>query len=441
MKKYVKSSSDLLYFADYQVDNIGELVADNLTHMYRREGADFHYDFGQQGYDYDTGNYSITISCRVFSHYDPEINKNSRYGAYLDSMDGKTFTAKATFSYNRYDTQDTMGEQVVINLTDDIEDQIFKAVNGDVNACNDVKASTNLEPRQRTAVDGKSWWVVFDTDTQKYSTLTCFGKYNTKKDCQYAIDKYTKVGACDVKASTEPNEPNFDVMKLTDKMFTEAKEVADYLSTHNKNLTKKQDYLVMDLSDAVDSRSTSAVRQAIGELNNNTKGTNKTQEYMITDLYYKFNVSDGDYFGLGRNYAEDSVTGCDTVTGSTDITDDQVKFFYKGKFLGSCDPEYIECESLRDAMYSDTELSSLILEYLNSLGDPVFPVSEEDWGTPETDVSKIDIDDLYSTFMQELQFEYNDFPEDFYVDLSVPRSGKHTLEIFTGAVADDVKLG
>ena len=65
-----------------------------------------------------------------------------------------------------------------------------------------VKASTNLEPRERTTVDGKTWWVVFDKDTQKYSTLTCFGKYKSKKDCQYAIDKYNEVGACnDVKAS------------------------------------------------------------------------------------------------------------------------------------------------------------------------------------------------------------------------------------------------
>lgn len=134
------------------------------------------------------------------------------------------------------------------------------------------------------------------------------------------------------------------------------------------------------------------------------------------------------------------VEACGKVMAATKPTDDQVKFFYNGKFIGSCDPGYIECESLRDAMYSDTELSSLILEYLNSLGDPVFPVSEEDWSTPETDVSKIDIDDLYSTFMQELQFEYDDFPKEFYVDLSVPRSGKHTLEIFTGAVAEGVEI-
>ena len=59
----------------------------------------------------------------------------------------------------------------------------------------DVKASKSsetigLEPRQRTARDGKTYWVVFDTEEQKYSTLTRFGKYDSKKDCQYAIDKY-----------------------------------------------------------------------------------------------------------------------------------------------------------------------------------------------------------------------------------------------------------
>lgn len=47
-----------------------------------------------------------------------------------------------------------------------------------------------LEPRQRTALDGITWWVVYDTEEQKYSTLTVFGKYKTKRECQQAIDKY-----------------------------------------------------------------------------------------------------------------------------------------------------------------------------------------------------------------------------------------------------------
>lgn len=47
-----------------------------------------------------------------------------------------------------------------------------------------------LEPRQRTAVDGKTWWVAYDTEEQKYSTITMIGKYKTRKECQQAIDKY-----------------------------------------------------------------------------------------------------------------------------------------------------------------------------------------------------------------------------------------------------------
>lgn len=45
-------------------------------------------------------------------------------------------------------------------------------------------------PMKRTALDGKIWWCVYDTDTHEFLTLLCFGKYRTKKDCQYAIDTY-----------------------------------------------------------------------------------------------------------------------------------------------------------------------------------------------------------------------------------------------------------
>lgn len=46
-----------------------------------------------------------------------------------------------------------------------------------------------LEPRKRTALDGKVWWCVFDTEKMKYNT-TLFGKYKLKRDCQYAIDRW-----------------------------------------------------------------------------------------------------------------------------------------------------------------------------------------------------------------------------------------------------------
>lgn len=49
----------------------------------------------------------------------------------------------------------------------------------------------DLEPRRRTAVDGKKYWVAFDKNTQKYATITAIGKYDTKKECQQAIDKFT----------------------------------------------------------------------------------------------------------------------------------------------------------------------------------------------------------------------------------------------------------
>lgn len=47
-----------------------------------------------------------------------------------------------------------------------------------------------LEPRKRVAIDGKTWWCVFDTETMKFSSLAWFYRYKTKKDCQYAIDYY-----------------------------------------------------------------------------------------------------------------------------------------------------------------------------------------------------------------------------------------------------------
>jgi hypothetical protein len=130
----------------------------------------------------------------------------------------------------------------------------------------------------------------------------------------------------------------------------------------------------------------------------------------------------------------DDVEVCDKVTGATDVTDDQVKFFYKGKFLGACDPEYIECPKLLELMKSDRDAATQVLAYMNSLGDPVFPVSEEDWDVPETNIDNIDIDDLYNTFMQELQYNYADLSDSdtFMVGLDYVMPD---FEIFTGAVA------
>lgn len=44
-------------------------------------------------------------------------------------------------------------------------------------------------PKQRTALDGKIWWCVWDNAYNKWATYIKFkGKYKTKKSCQNAID-------------------------------------------------------------------------------------------------------------------------------------------------------------------------------------------------------------------------------------------------------------
>lgn len=44
-----------------------------------------------------------------------------------------------------------------------------------------------FEPRQRTALDGKTWWYVWDKRENTWSTYISHGKYKTKKECQFAI--------------------------------------------------------------------------------------------------------------------------------------------------------------------------------------------------------------------------------------------------------------
>lgn len=135
-------------------------------------------------------------------------------------------------------------------------------------------------------------------------------------------------------------------------------------------------------------------------------------------------------------WAGNKIAASRNVTAATMPNDDQVKFFYKGEFLGSCDPEYMECDKLYELLESDTRAATQVLNYMNSLGDPVFPTKDGGYEA-ETDVSKVDIHELYNLFMQELYYSYQDFPEDFYVggDYLLP-----DFEIFTGAVAEDVEI-
>lgn len=46
-----------------------------------------------------------------------------------------------------------------------------------------------LVPSKRTAIDGKVWWCVYDLKNGEYSGITYFGKYHTKRACEYAIER------------------------------------------------------------------------------------------------------------------------------------------------------------------------------------------------------------------------------------------------------------
>lgn len=50
-------------------------------------------------------------------------------------------------------------------------------------------------PVQKTALDGKNWWIVVDTITHQRPTIICLrGKSKTKKACQDLIDYHHSKG-------------------------------------------------------------------------------------------------------------------------------------------------------------------------------------------------------------------------------------------------------
>lgn len=48
-------------------------------------------------------------------------------------------------------------------------------------------------PAKRQALDGKTWWVVYDNKRKEYSTYVCHGRYKRKKDCVFYIDYYNSL--------------------------------------------------------------------------------------------------------------------------------------------------------------------------------------------------------------------------------------------------------
>lgn len=110
---------------------------------------------------------------------------------------------------------------------------------------------------------------------------------------------------------------------------------------------------------------------------------------------------------------------------------DKIYFFYNGELLCACDPDFIECTEFYNLMESDPAVAQGVLDYLNSFGDPIYPISDTNWKTAETDITNVDIWDLYCTFMQWIDYEYNDWG-DIYID-SIPG-----CEIFSEAASDMV---
>ena len=47
-------------------------------------------------------------------------------------------------------------------------------------------------PRKRIAVDGVSWWCVWDNLRRRWSSFVCHRRYKTKKEAIFYIDKHNK---------------------------------------------------------------------------------------------------------------------------------------------------------------------------------------------------------------------------------------------------------
>lgn len=53
-----------------------------------------------------------------------------------------------------------------------------------------LEHSRDFVPKKRTALDGKVWWCAWNPSTGDWSKCTYHGKYKTRWECQWAIDKY-----------------------------------------------------------------------------------------------------------------------------------------------------------------------------------------------------------------------------------------------------------
>lgn len=457
---------DGVYFNDEELDGIGWIVEDNLSHTYRSQGADFRCVDVQHGYNFDKNEYIISVTCQCVSHYDPEIFSRKEYGPYLDSVNGKDFTATRTFQYNRFDTHNTMGRSLAIDLTEDIENQIragVKKFNGGVTASRKIKASVDSEiAKYKKALTNKA---------AKSGIYENFGVKESRK----LRERYSTYPDGDTDPRTaQKNEKsireferwceNFDLGYLRSIQNSTAVKASSKVVASNYDTKIIAKYLKKKFDDEAFGTSHSS---SLGSFYRNNP--NDPDIYMNRNgLFYNSrnntitDKDDNPIFKVIPQYshpkrqgvyppklpkivpidewnATHNVEGCDKVTCSinSDYGEDMIKFFYKHQFLGACDPDYIECEALYDLMKSNKAVASQILEYMNHLGDPVFPVSEEDWGTPETNVDNVDLWELYTAFMQELDYEYDEDKSMGYDFCVYPDFQPWDLEIFEGEVAED----
>lgn len=134
----------------------------------------------------------------------------------------------------------------------------------------------------------------------------------------------------------------------------------------------------------------------------------------IIDVVKEYNADDANEYG--GDYA--SITSATKPDGDADT----IHFWYNGIKLGDCPADDVKCPALLELMYNDEYAAKGVLDYLNSLGDPVYPVSEEDWRTPETDVSKVDKTDMYYFLMQDIGYTYDyerEQDSDLYIEFDL----------------------
>lgn len=86
--------------------------------------------------------------------------------------DGQVFTCRSKF-----------GTELVGN---GIEQQI-KHIDMEKTATNPFNGY--LVPAKRTALDGRTWWCVYDIRSKEFSHIVFFGKYSTRRGCEFAIER------------------------------------------------------------------------------------------------------------------------------------------------------------------------------------------------------------------------------------------------------------